>query len=91
LTKDILPASFPENIYVTFDVDGLDPAVIRATGTPVPGGLSWNQAMAMLLNIKKGRKIVGVDVNELAPYDADNASTFAATLLTWRLLSLAAS
>lgn len=91
LKQDILPASFPTNIYVTFDVDGLDPAVIRATGTPVPGGLSWNQAMAMLLNIKKGRNIIGVDVNELAPDKNDNASTFAAALLTWRLLSLAIS
>jgi len=91
LTQDILPASFPKNIYVTFDVDGLDPAVIRATGTPVPGGLSWNQAMNMLLNVKKGRNIIGVDVNELAPDKNDNASTFAAALLTWRLLSLAVS
>ncbi|OPZ76175.1 MAG: N(1)-aminopropylagmatine ureohydrolase [Alphaproteobacteria bacterium ADurb.Bin438] len=87
--KDILPENFPKKIYITFDVDGLDPSVIRATGTPVPNGLTWREAMAILKNIKKGREIIGLDVNELAPDENDNASTFAAALLTYRLMSLA--
>ncbi len=62
-----LPAGFPENVYITFDVDGLDPSVIPATGTPEPGGLSWHQALSMLESVAAVKRIIGFDVNELAP------------------------
>lgn len=66
--------SLPRLVYVSFDIDGLDPALCSHTGTPVPGGLSFNQA-AILLEIlaTSGRRIVGFDLNEVSP-DPDNAN-----------------
>jgi agmatinase len=58
----------PEEVYVTFDVDGLDPTLCPGTGTPVPGGLSWHEAMLLLGELaRSGRRIVGCDLNEVAP------------------------
>ena len=61
-------APLPEQVYVTFDVDGLEPALCPNTGTPVPGGFSWNEAMLWLEElVRSGRRIVGLDLNEVAP------------------------
>jgi agmatinase len=61
-------AALPETVYVTFDVDGLEPALCPSTGTPVPGGLTWNEAMLWLDElVRSGRRIVGFDLNEVAP------------------------
>jgi agmatinase len=58
----------PERVYVTFDVDGLEPALCPNTGTPVPGGLTWNEAMLWLDElVRSGRRVVGFDLNEVAP------------------------
>ncbi len=76
-----LPQGFPERIYLTLDVDGLDPSVIRATGTPVPGGPGWHETLAVIERVVHGRKVVGFDVVELAPREEDHASSFAAAQL----------
>jgi agmatinase len=61
-------ATLPEKVYVTFDVDGLEPALCPNTGTPVPGGLDWNEASLLLDElVRSGRRIVGFDLNEVAP------------------------
>lgn len=58
----------PQDVYVTFDVDGLDPSLCPNTGTPVPGGFTWSEAMLWLRElVASGRRIVGVDLNEVAP------------------------
>jgi agmatinase len=58
----------PHKVYVTFDVDGLDPALCPGTGTPVPGGLSWGETGLWLEELSKsGRQIVGLDLVEVAP------------------------
>ena len=58
----------PSEVYVTFDVDGLDPALCPNTGTPVPGGLRWDEAMLWLSElVRSGRRIVGLDLCEVAP------------------------
>jgi agmatinase len=60
--------SLPERVYISFDIDGLDPALCPHTGTPVPGGLSFQQAAALLARVEEsGRRIVGFDLNEVAP------------------------
>ncbi|WP_319541890.1 agmatinase [uncultured Pseudodesulfovibrio sp.] len=86
IPKKILPADFPERIYITFDVDGLDPAVVRATGTPVPGGLGWQDVLTILERVVAGRKVIGADVVELAPNEGDHASDFAAAQLAYILM-----
>ncbi|MBI9112458.1 agmatinase [Maridesulfovibrio ferrireducens] len=88
IPKILLPTDFPEKIYITFDVDGLDPSVIRATGTPVPGGISWHDALTLLERAVSNRKIIGADVVELAPSDGDHGSDFAAAQLVYQIMGL---
>lgn len=60
----------PANVYVSFDIDGLSPEFCPGTGTPVPGGLSFDQATYLLSSIKRlNKKIVGFDLNEVAPQE----------------------
>ncbi|GFM32444.1 agmatinase [Desulfovibrio subterraneus] len=88
MPENLLPADFPETIYVTFDVDGLDPSVISATGTPVPGGVLWWQAIKLLEKAIAGRTVIGMDVVELAPKEGDHASDFAAAQLTYAMMGI---
>lgn len=93
VTKSIheitLPDDFPENIYVSYDVDGLDPSEMPATGTPVPGGLSYYQSIHIVKSALKGRKLVGLDVVELAPIKDMDGWNFTAAQIVYALMSLA--
>jgi len=61
-------AELPREVYVSFDIDGLDPSLCPHTGTPVPGGLSFAEATALLRMLaESGRRIVGFDLSEVAP------------------------
>lgn len=84
-----LPEDFPEDVYVSFDVDGLDAAIMPATGTPVPGGLGYYQALALVRSGLKGRRCVGIDVVELAPIDGWDVWNFTAAQLTYALMGIA--
>ncbi|CUJ00197.1 agmatinase [Cognatishimia activa] len=81
-----LPDDFPEDVYVSFDVDGLDPSQMPATGTPVPGGLGYYQALRLVEHALKGRRCVGLDVVELAP-DGNAAWDFTAAQIAYRLMA----
>jgi agmatinase len=60
--------ALPRDVYLSFDIDGLDPTLCPHTGTPVPGGLSFQQACALVASVaKSGRRIVGIDLTEVAP------------------------
>ena len=83
-----LPDDFPQKLYVTFDLDGLDPSVLPATGTPVPGGLGYYQAIDLVASALAGRQCVGLDVVELAPIEGQPASDFTAAQLTYQLMAL---
>lgn len=71
---DEIVAHLPKNVYVSFDIDGLNPDLCPNTGTPVPGGLSFDQALTLLATVaESGRRIVGFDLNEVAePENAEN-------------------
>lgn len=86
--QNMLPPDFPENIFITFDVDGLDPSIMPSTGTPEPGGLSWYQALEGLENAMKGRNVIGADVVELAPKPGLIASDFTAAKLVYKIMDL---
>lgn len=88
LPDPLLPPDFPQKVYLTFDVDGLDPSVIRATGTPVPGGIGWHDALTLAEKALKGRTVLGFDVVELAPMEGDHASDFAAAQLVYSLMGI---
>lgn len=89
IPHDLLPADFPENIYLTFDVDGLDSSLMPATGTPEPGGLDWWQALDACEAAARGRKILGVDVVELAPRPELHSCSYLAAKLTYALMGIA--
>ena len=81
--------SLSEEVFVTFDLDGLDPGILPATGTPEPGGLDWFEAVDLLKAVALRSRIVGFDIVELAPIPGQVASDFLAARLTYRLLGLA--
>jgi agmatinase len=65
---DAIVSDLPDQVYLSFDIDGLDPTLCPSTGTPVPGGLSFPEATALVAGvIRSGRRIVGLDLAEVAP------------------------
>lgn len=83
----------PAEVYVTFDVDGLDPALCPNTGTPVPGGLTWHEAMLWLSElVRSGRRIVGLDLCEVAGGPEDEPDRWDAVVgarLLYRMIGFA--
>jgi len=79
--------ALPERVYLTFDLDGLDPSVIPGTGTPEPGGLGWWEALALLREVCRRRDVVGFDVVELLPEPPSAISDFAAAHLVFKILA----
>ncbi len=82
-------SSLTDTVYVTFDLDALDPSVLPATGTPEPGGLDWYEAVDLLRAVSGRARIAGFDVVELAPIPGQAASDFLAARLVYRLIGLA--
>lgn len=73
-------------IYITVDLDVFDPAFMPATGTPEPGGLDWYTVIGILRAACEGRRVVGLDVVELAPMPHNAAPDFLAAKLVYRLI-----
>ena len=79
--------SLSEHVYITIDVDGLDPAIMPATGTPEPGGLSWYETLTLLRRVIERRTVVGCDVVELSPMPGHVAPNFLCAKLVYKILS----
>lgn len=82
-------SALTSEVYVTFDLDALDPSQLPATGTPEPGGLDWYEAVDLLRAVSERSRIVGFDVVELAPIPGQPASDFLAARLAYRMMGLA--
>ena len=76
-----------KTVYLTFDVDGLDSSIMPATGTPEPGGLLWDETLNIIKIAAKNSKIVGADINELAPIKGFNSYNFLVAKLAYKILS----
>jgi agmatinase len=76
-----------DNVYVTFDVDGLDPSIMPSTGTPEPNGLLWPETMSLLKKLGKRKKVVGCDVVELAPVTGVHHPDVTAAKLVSKMLN----
>ena len=76
-----------KTVYLTFDVDGLDSSIMPATGTPEPGGLLWDETLEIIKIAMKNSKIVGADINELAPIKGFNSYNFLVAKLAYKILS----
>jgi len=79
-------ADLSPNVYLTIDLDGFDPSIIPATGTPEPGGLDWHQVTSLIRAVAQHKKIVGMDVVELLPQPGEHASDFLAAKLIYKSL-----
>ena len=81
----------PNEVYLTLDIDGLEPGLCPRTGTPVPGGLSWHEAWMWISAIpNSGRKLVGADLVEVSPGSMeggrDTWDAMVGARLAWRIL-----
>ena len=75
-----------KNVYITIDLDGLDPSVMPSVGTPEPGGLGYYQVLRFLKKVCNKRNVVGFDVVELCPNENDISSDFTAAKLVYKLI-----
>ncbi|MGM0432824.1 MAG: agmatinase [Spirochaetota bacterium] len=87
----MLPDTFPEKVYISFDVDVFDASFLPATGTPVPGGLFWPETIEILSAISNTFSIVGFDVVELAPIAMLPYCDFATSQLVYDIMGLICS
>ncbi|MEM0911611.1 MAG: agmatinase [Pseudomonadota bacterium] len=83
-----LPDDFPEKVFFTLDVDGMDPSIFPSTGTPVPGGLLWYQTLALFESVVKQRQIIGFDIMEFAPIKGFHAYEFSASMLIYKMMGI---
>jgi len=86
---DDVIAKLGDDVYITFDVDGLDPSLVPATGTPEPGGLGWYPVLALLRRVFAERNVVACDVVELAPIPGQPASDFLVAKLIYKMIGYA--
>ncbi|MDP9361865.1 MAG: agmatinase family protein [Acidobacteriota bacterium] len=89
---DEIVAQLPSDVYLSWDIDGLDPTLCPSTGTPVPGGLSWNEAIGLLRALRRsGKRIVGLDLCEVSPgqteWDANVGARLLYKMIGFALLS----
>jgi len=77
--------ALPDNVYMSIDLDGLDPSVMPGTGTPVPGGMTYRQAVELIRRVGTEKNVVGADINELAKVEGSVVSEFTAAKLATKL------
>ncbi len=76
-----------ENVYLTIDIDGLDPSLVAQTGTPEPGGLGWYETIGLIRTLAKKRNIVGMDLTEYSYVEGFDASAFLCSKLVYKTMS----
>jgi agmatinase len=84
----VIKAITTDQVYLSVDVDGLDPACMPATGTPVQGGLEWYYAMDLLRELFRRKNVIGADVVEVAPRPFDVLTEYGAAQLCYTMLAL---
>ena len=89
LNKEIvLPINFPKKVYISFDVDGLDPSLMPATGTPVPGGIGYYKSLDLIKKMIKDREVIGFDMVEFSPIKNFEAYNFTVATLIYKIMEL---
>lgn len=76
-----------DNVYITFDLDALDPSIMPSTGTPEPGGLLWYETLEFLKQVFEEKNVVGFDIVELCPNPKEKSSDFLAAKLYYKMLT----
>ncbi len=76
-----------ENVYLTVDIDGLDPSLVAQTGTPEPGGLGWYETIGLIRTLARKRRVVGMDLTEYSYVEGQDASAFLCAKLIYKTLA----
>jgi agmatinase len=79
--------SLTENVYLTIDIDGLDPSIMPTTGTPEPGGLGWYETLTLIRKLAAARNIVGMDLVEYSYVESYDAPAFLCAKLVYKSLA----
>ena len=85
-----LTARLAAQVYISIDLDVLDPSEMAAVGTPEPGGMRWLELLALLRAVAQQRPIVGFDICELAPNEGPPANSYTAAKLLYKMVAYAA-
>ncbi|MGE5176887.1 MAG: agmatinase [Hyphomicrobiales bacterium] len=86
LPIEAIVAALGNPVYVTVDLDAFDPAIVPGVGTPEPGGLTWDEGLALLRAVFERRQVVGMDVVELCPIPGQIVSDFFAAKLVSKMI-----
>ena len=78
--------ALPPRVYLSIDLDGLDPSVLPGTGTPEPGGLSYRQVVSLIQSLARRRQVVAADVVELAPFEGSHVSEYTAARIAQKII-----
>jgi agmatinase len=76
-----------QNVYLTIDIDGLDPSLVAQTGTPEPGGLGWYEVIGLIRTLARSRRVVGMDLTEYSYVEGFDASAFLCAKLIYKSLA----
>ncbi len=76
-----------DNVYLTIDIDGLDPSLVAQTGTPEPGGLGWYEVVGLIRTLARKRRVVGMDLTEYSYVEGQTASAFLCAKLIYKSLA----
>ncbi len=79
--------SLTENVYLTIDIDGLDPSIVPTTGTPEPGGLGWYETLTLIRKIAEKSRIVGMDLVEYSYFENYDSPAFLCAKLVYKSLA----
>jgi agmatinase len=87
--QEIVNRNFTENVYLTLDLSGMDPAIFPSVVNPEPGGLLWDEIIYLLKIIGQDHNIVGADISAFMPQKDDSASPYFAAKLIYKILNYA--
>jgi agmatinase len=76
-----------ENVYLTIDIDGLDPSIVPTTGTPEPGGLGWYETLALIRKLAQKKNVVGMDLVEYSYFEDYDSPAFLCAKLVYKSLA----
>ena len=79
--------SLTENVYLTIDIDGLDPSIVPTTGTPEPGGLGWYETLTLIRKLAEKKRVVGMDLVEYSYFENYDSPAFLCSKLVYKSLA----
>lgn len=79
--------SLTDNVYLTIDIDGLDPSIVPTTGTPEPGGLGWYETLALIRKLAENKRVIGMDLVEYSYVPGQDSVAFLCAKLVYKSLA----